>query len=153
VCPCTTLLVDKDIEYRVHVSQANIFVCDASNAAKFARVKSKCPSITTVIQVDGVLSPGSISYHEQMSQIPQNEVFPSARLSVSDPCMIYFTSGTTGLPKMVLHNQISYPLGRFHQSLLLTQLMDNIAHTISGKRWLRLSPGKLYWNLSEQGSF
>lgn len=36
---------------------------------------------------------------------------------------------------MVQHNHISYPLG----------------HTITGKHWLRLAPGKLYWNLSEQG--
>lgn len=112
VCPCTTLLVDKDIEYRVQVSKASILVCDTTAAAKFARVRDKCPSITTVIQVDGVPSPGFVSYPALMSQIPEDEVFPSARLELTDPCMIYFTSGTTGLPKMVLHNQISYPLGR-----------------------------------------
>ncbi|KAL1956269.1 hypothetical protein VTO42DRAFT_7442 [Malbranchea cinnamomea] len=39
------------------------------------------------------------------------------------------------MPKMVLHNQVSYPL----------------AHILTGKVWLRLEPGKLYWNLSEQG--
>lgn len=99
------------------MSKANVFVCDESNAAKLSRVRSKCPTISTVIQVGGVVTQGAVSYGEQMDQIPQNEVYPSAKLSLSDPCMIYFTSGTTGLPKMVLHNQISYPLGKGNSQL------------------------------------
>lgn len=45
------------------------------------------------------------------------------------------TSGTTGQPKMVQHNQISYPL----------------AHTVTGKHFYRLKPGMLCWVLTEQG--
>ena len=125
------LLVDKDIEYRVQVSKASILVCDTTAAAKFARVKDKCSSITTVIQVDGVPAPGFVSYPALMSQIPEEEVFPSARLQLSDPCMIYFTSGTTGLPKMVLHNQISYPLGRQHLHAQESTIQLTMQRTLS----------------------
>ncbi len=50
--------------------------------------------------------------------------------------MSFSTSGTTGNPKMVQHNQISYPL----------------AHTITGKHFHRLKPGDVNWVLTEQGT-
>jgi acetyl-CoA synthetase/medium-chain acyl-CoA synthetase len=49
--------------------------------------------------------------------------------------MIYFTSGTTGHPKMVLHTQASYGLG----------------HHATGELWLDLKPGDVLWNLSDTG--
>jgi acetyl-CoA synthetase/medium-chain acyl-CoA synthetase len=49
--------------------------------------------------------------------------------------MIYFTSGTVGYPKMVLHTHASYPLG----------------HTITGKYWLDLGPDDLHWNVADTG--
>ena len=115
-CPCTTLLVDKDIEYRFRVSGANIFVGDASNVPKFLRIKDMVPSCKTVLQVGGPTSPQCSDYDTCMKDISQDEVFPSIRTKAQDSCMIYFTSGTTGLPKMVLHNQISYPLGKLRVS-------------------------------------
>jgi acetyl-CoA synthetase/medium-chain acyl-CoA synthetase len=52
-----------------------------------------------------------------------------------DPSLIYFTSATTGQPKMVLHNQVSYGLG----------------HRVTGGLWLDLKPGDVHWNLSDVG--
>ena len=49
--------------------------------------------------------------------------------------MIYFTSGTVGYPKMVLHTHVSYPIG----------------HIVTGKYWLDLKPTDLHWNLSDTG--
>jgi acetyl-CoA synthetase/medium-chain acyl-CoA synthetase len=52
-----------------------------------------------------------------------------------EPMMIYFTSGTVGYPKMVLHTHVSYPIG----------------HVVTGKYWLDLKPVDLHWNLSDTG--
>lgn len=112
VCPCTTLLVDKDIEYRFRVSGANIFVGDDSNVAKFVRIRDKVRTCRTVLQVGGSVTPQCSDYEACLEEITQDEIMPSIRTKAEDGCMIYFTSGTTGLPKMVLHNQISYPLGK-----------------------------------------
>ena len=136
MCPCTTLLVDRDIEYRLQVSHATTFIGDSTSVAKCLEIRSKCPSLRTVIQLDGKAPDGVMDFHAALDKMPTSATFsvPSS-LGPNSPGMIFFTSGTTGPPKMVLHTQTSYPL----------------AHALTGTHWLDLSPGKIYWNLSEQG--
>lgn len=144
ICPATTLLVDKDISYRCQRSRASIFVGDKTSVSKVLRVRAHCPSLKHIIQIDSTsslpLPPGVTSLPHALSSIPQTAIYSGPKPAITSPALIYFTSGTTGPPKMVQHNHISYPL----------------AHTITGKHWLRLSPTTsstphLYWNLSEQG--
>lgn len=135
ICPATTLLVDDDIKYRAQRSGATVFVGDSASVQKFLRVRKDCPQVKFVIQVDGSREAGIIDLAKEVFSIPKNAIFQGSKPRTNGPAIIYFTSGTTGYPKMVQHNHISYPL----------------AHTITGKYWLRLGPNKLYWNLSEQG--
>ena len=136
MCPCTTLLVAKDIEYRIQVSHASVFVGDENSIGKALKVRSVCPSLKTIIQIGGITPTGVHDFHPALSKIsPDVEHTVPSTLTASSPALIFFTSGTTGPPKIVQHSHISYPL----------------AHTLTGKHWLLLSPGKLYWNLSEQG--
>lgn len=135
LCPATSLLVDKDIEYRIRRSAASVFVGDSVSVQKVLRVRANCPSLKHIIQVGGRSPKDVIHFSTALGSIPQTATYTGPRPPVSKAALIYFTSGTTGNPKMVQHNHISYPL----------------AHTITGKHWLRLKPGQLYWNLSEQG--
>lgn len=137
MCPCTMLLVDKDIEYRLQVSRATTFIGDETAVAKCLKVREKCPNLRHVIQIEGNKVPeGVISFHHALSKIPLDATFPVPQsLGPKSPALVFFTSGTTGPPKMVLHTQTSYPL----------------AHALTGTHWLDLSPSKTYWNLSEQG--
>ncbi|KAK4948623.1 hypothetical protein LTR10_012627 [Elasticomyces elasticus] len=144
LCPCTTLLVAKDIEYRLQISHAAAFVGDEASVAKCLSVASKCPQLRTVIQVQASnnnVSPSSrdqrvTDFHTALASIPEDVKCPvPSTLTSTSPALTFFTSGTTGPPKMVLHSQISYPL----------------AHALTGIHWLQLSPSKTYWNLSEQG--
>src|SRR5207248_6054909 len=112
ICPCTTLLVDKDIEYRVQVSGAAAFVGDETSVRKVLKVKSKCPTLKRVVQIGGVPPKGTIDFGATLSEVAQDAFYEPPDLKPQDPSLIFFTSGTTGPPKMVLHNQISYPLGR-----------------------------------------
>lgn len=135
LCPATTLLVDKDIEYRLHRSGASVFVGDSVSVQKVLRVRRTCPSLKYIIQVGGRSPRDVIHFSTALDSISPNATYTGPKTPVASAALIYFTSGTTGNPKMVQHNHISYPL----------------AHTITGKHWLRLQPGQLYWNLSEQG--
>jgi acyl-coenzyme A synthetase/AMP-(fatty) acid ligase len=131
--PGTVLLTAKDIEYRVTLADAVAYVCDAENAAKVDPLKAECPSLTALFQVGGEPREGWLDYERELAAA-EGAFTPVDTLS-GDPALIYFTSGTVGNPKMVLHTHASYPLG----------------HLITGKFWLDLRPDDLHLNLSETG--
>jgi len=135
--PCTTLLTPKDIQFRTEVSEATGFITDSEGAAKFDQVRSECPTIRVEVLVEpnaGVAArEGWTSYHQVVDE--ESPEFTGPKTRSDDPCLVYFTSGTVGYPKMVLHTHASYPIG----------------HTITGKYWLDLHEDDLHWNLSEMG--
>ena len=136
--PCTTLLTTKDIQFRAEIADARGFITDNEGAQKFDQVRAECPGVRfTILADEGATGSeqreGWTSYHQITSQAAAE--FSAPKTSSSDPCLIYFTSGTVGYPKMVLHTQASYPIG----------------HTITAKYWLDLHEDDLHWNLSEMG--
>jgi acetyl-CoA synthetase/medium-chain acyl-CoA synthetase len=130
--PGTTLLTPKDIAYRANLAESRVVITDAAGAAKFDEVRGQCPSLEILIVVGGARD-GWASYEAAVSAASSER--PRQSTPSGDPCMIYFTSGTVGYPKMVLHTHASYPLG----------------HTITGKYWLDQRPSDLHWNMSETG--
>ena len=141
--PSTMLLVSKDIEYRLEASGARAFIGTKDAAKKFISVRKFPSQFQFAILVEDYLNkeqlPHShhvwITYSDLLASVPESSKWKRIQFSPDDPSIVYFTSGTTGMPKMVQHTQISYPFGC----------------VITGKYWLKLSPGKLYWNISEQG--
>lgn len=109
--PATTMSTEKDIQYRCIRSKARLFVGDATSVAKFLAVQQNCPSVRTVIQVGDDAQTPAISLYPSLEKIAANANFRSTKRHWSRPAVVFFTSGTSGPPKMVRHNQISYPLG------------------------------------------
>lgn len=103
--------MEKDIEYRVNLSKAAAFVGDEVSIARFLRIRSNCPTVKVWLQTGGGVHPQATSYSDAISRISQSARYPTMQTPANDDCLIYFTSGTTGMPKMVLHSHISYPLG------------------------------------------
>jgi acyl-coenzyme A synthetase/AMP-(fatty) acid ligase len=134
--PCTTLLTPKDIQFRAEVAEASAIITDNEGAAKFDQVRSECPTVQVAIVVEPNADTGRegwVNYSQVVDEASPE--FTGEKTRSDDPCLVYFTSGTVGYPKMVLHTQASYPIG----------------HTITGKYWLDLHEDDLLWNLSETG--
>ncbi len=131
--PCTTLLTSKDIQFRAEVAEVQGFITDEEGAAKFDAVRDQCPTIKFTVLVDAPDRSNWTNFQQISAQASPNYTGP--KTNSDDPCLVYFTSGTVGYPKMVLHTQASYPIG----------------HTITAKYWLDLDENDLHWNLSEMG--
>ncbi len=133
--PATTLLTSKDISYRLAAADIKAVITTEEDAPKVESAVSEIAGKSFGLFLCGEgrqKRPGWVDYEDGRDR---SDAFEGERAASDDPGLIYFTSGTTGPPKMVLHTQTSYPL----------------AHMLTGKYWLDLRPGDLHWNLSDTG--
>lgn len=132
VSPGTTQLTAKDMKYRFDSSEAVCVITDNDCAPKVDEVRNDCPTVKSFILV-GEKRAGWINYQEAVNNA--NDQFEDVNTRSDDNAILYFTSGTTGYPKMTLHTQASYGIG----------------HLVTGKYWLDLRSDDLHWNLSDTG--
>lgn len=129
--PGTTQLSAKDIAYRVGAAGAVCVVTDSSCADKVDTVAGECESLRSRVLVGGERE-GWIDYDGASASAPA--AFTPADTAADEDALCYFTSGTTGYPKMCMHNHL-YALG----------------HETTGRYWLDLSADDLHWNISDTG--
>jgi len=142
--PGTVLLKSKDIEYRINRAEASMVITDLDHADIVENIKGKCPSLKHMMLIDGKRT-GWYNYDEEMSEvddkISEKEI---GKTKSTDPMLIYFTSGTTGHPKMVLHTH-SYPLGHEVTARFAQALTGKDLHwTVSETGWAKAAWGKLF---------
>lgn len=131
--PGTTQLKGKDIVYRINRAEATVAVTDADGAAVLGRVLDQCPTLETLVVIGGQVDGWIDGDAARESQSP--EPLSVEETASTDPMLIYFTSGTTGNPKMVLHTHASYGIG----------------HQITARFWQDLQPGDVFWGVSDTG--
>jgi len=131
--PATTLCTPRDIEYRINQAEAVAAITDLENAPKVEEAAGACASLKHLIMAQGEKR-GWLNYQQQIEN--SSSILEGVEPTRSDdPLLIYFTSGTVGYPKMVLHTQASYGIG----------------HVLTAKYWQDLGPTDLQWTLSDTG--
>jgi acetyl-CoA synthetase len=117
-------------------------------ADKIDEIAKECPSLTCRMLIDGkrqgwISYPVELDYPAPVSAKVVN--LPGTKKTKStDPLLIFFTSGTTGEPKMVVHDH-SYPLGQIVTARFWHDLRTNDIHfTLSDTGWAKSAWGKLY---------
>jgi acetyl-CoA synthetase len=147
-CPCPTMLTPRDIRYRVNKGGFRMIITDLENTGKVEEIFNECPSLSCRFVVDAeidgwaswpyeLLYPAPVSHHAV--SIPDQQ-----RTKSTDPMLIYFTSGTTGEPKMVLLDH-SYPLGHIVTARFWQDLRHNDLHfTVSDTGWAKCAWGKIF---------
>ncbi len=125
--PSTLLLSQADLLDRIERGGIRHLVVDAAQAGKFEGMDASLTRLSVGGQVAGwrtfeTLYDGSPTFA------------PDAPTQATDPMLLYFTSGTTAKPKLVLHSHQSYPVG--HLSTLY---------------WIGLREGDVHWNISSPG--
>ena len=136
--PATNLLTAKDIEYRVNRSGAKLVIVTAAHIEKVEAIKTNCPSLEHLIVVGddvGAAPSGWVKMSEACAHASgELERGTVPRNRAEDPMLIYFTSGTTSMPKMV-ERDFSYGL----------------AHEITRRYWMTLSADDVHWTLTDTG--
>ncbi len=136
VCiPATHLLTEKDIVYRCNAADIKMIIC-AEDQIIFDHVNksvAKSPSLSHRVTIGKNHQEGWLNYYEGVENAAPF-IRPQHANTNDDISLLYFTSGTTGEPKMVAHD-FTYPL----------------AHIITGKYWHNLTPESLHLTLADTG--
>ena len=141
--PATHMLTVDDFVYRINASGVKAIVCtaqdDVPSTIKQALRKSEKNPVLWCVQKD---VEGFFNLTSQMETA--GDAFDRVETSVADPMMLYFTSGTTGYPKGVIHD-FTYPLAHIVTAKYWQQAQDDGLHfTVAETGWAKASWGKIY---------
>ena len=133
--PTPSLVTGHDIDYRINSADAVAALTDGEGVEKVDAVAGKVPGLKHRIAV-GPARDGWLSFDELMDNAPRSfdQGLFGGKTKSSDPMLVYFTSGTTGNPKMVRHTQ-AYA----------------IAHTVTALYVQDLRPGDIIWVHADTG--
>ena len=126
VIPATTMLTEADLADRVARGRVRAVVAAADLAPRFEQLAGD------YVRIAVGSAPGWQDFDD--SRAAPTEFDPQGETSATDPLLLYFTSGTTSKPKLVLHSHESYPVGH-----------------LSTMYWIGVRPGDVHLNISSPG--
>ena len=145
VIPATNQLQEHDFEYRFNSAGVSAIVCtaDGDTAAQVDLAAEKCPTLKHKLVVNGKRD-GWRTFDEEYTLYSTHYNRTEDSPCGDDLMLMYFTSGTSGYPKIATHTY-KYPLGHFHTAKYWHDVDPEGLHfTISDTGWAKAMWGKLY---------
>ena len=145
VIPATHLLTEKDIIYRCEKAGIKAIVASGDEIVlnHINNAKPKCPTLTSLISTGPIVPEGWLDFNAEIEKAAPF-VRPEVANENDDVSLLYFTSGTTGNPKMVAHD-FTYPLGHIITASYWHNLNEDSLHlTLADTGWGKAVWGKLY---------
>ena len=138
VIPATHMLRTEDIAYRIQAAGIKVAICVDSDTLQedTEAANRECENVVQTLVAVNSRRDGWLTYDDEVARESDTFIPPprDQRPDNSDPMIIYFTSGTSGYPKMVQHN-FTYPLG----------------HILTAVYWQNVQPGKLHFTVADTG--
>jgi len=142
--PATHMLTDKDIMYRCHMAGISCIIScgDPIVLGHVQKARRFCPMLRHCISIGPLVPNGFYDFWRGLQEAAPLEKIK--RNKVTDNFLLYFTSGTTGEPKMVMHDY-SYPLAHIVTAKYWHNLNDESLHlTLADTGWGKAAWGKFY---------
>ena len=143
--PATNQLLEKDFTYRFQAGKIKAILCTADGDVADAvdAAAKQCPGLEHKILVNGSRE-GWHDFNEECAMYSSHFARTEDSPCGNDPMLMFFTSGTSGYPKLAAHNY-KYPLGHFITAKYWHRVNpDGLHFTISDTGWAKSSWGKLY---------
>ena len=129
--PAATILGVHDIVYRFGKLMPRVIIADQDNAPKIEEAEILSGKTAQIkIIADGE----RMGWYSWADIEKESDMADAADTKPDDPLFLFFTSGTTGMPKVVIHTHISYPLGH-----------------MTTASWIGLQQGDIHYNISQPG--
>ena len=131
--PVTFMITAHDAEYRINAASVSAVICtgEGQAAQSVDEAMKDCPSLKIRTMVNGKRD-GWDDFDAGVEKA--SEFFEKVETNVKDPFLMYFSSGTSGYPKMVLHNHIY-----------------SLAHLLTAKHWHNVDPDGLHFTIADTG--
>ena len=145
--PATNQLLRSDIVYRCNSASIKMIISfdDSHILQEIDSAMSECPSVQEKVSVVGKKD-GWTDFHAEFEAMSDDFPRPKGEEAThnSDTMLMYFTSGTSGYPKMVMHD-FTYPLGHIATAKFWQNVMDDGLHiSVAETGWAKAVWGKIY---------
>ncbi len=145
VCiPATYQLTPKDIVYRCNSASVKVIVCvdDSELVAYVKEALTSCSTVEHLALVGENICDGALDFRNEYTKM--SDKLERIMNSNDDPMLMYFSSGTTGMPKMILHTY-TYPIGHILTAKYWQRVINGGLHlTMSDSGWAKFAWGKIY---------
>ena len=142
--PATAQLQKKDIAYRVQAASAKAALCVADDGviAHLAAAKPECPTLRHLFTLRD--EPGFLNFNAELERASDEFTRPADLPANDDIMLMYFTSGTTGMPKMAAHSW-TYPIAQTVTAAYWHNVGDDDIHiAVADTGWAKAGWGKMY---------